>query len=85
VRTTAVSFNSCTATSGTSSRGANDDGFGFCDLFIMTSLELVTSLALMPGDVAIHAVLVFASMAAEQGHFFAADVNLSGLALGRHL
>jgi hypothetical protein len=51
----------------------------------MTSLELVTSLALMPGDVAIHAVLVFASMAAEQGHFFAADVNLSGLALGRHL
>jgi hypothetical protein len=70
-------LNSGTTTSGTGSGGANDNGFGLCDFFIMTSLELVTSLALVPGDVTIHAVLVFTSMAAEQGHFFSADVNLA--------
>jgi hypothetical protein len=85
VGATAVSFDSSTATSGTSFRGANENSFSLCNLFIMASLELVTSLSLVPGDVAIHAVLMFACMAAEQGHFFAADMNLSRFALGRHL
>jgi hypothetical protein len=77
VGATAVSFDSGTTSSGTSSGGANDNSFGLCDLFIMASLELVTRLTLVPRDVAVHAVLVFTCMTAEQGHFFSADVNLA--------
>lgn len=51
----------------------------------MTGLILVAGLALVPGDLTSHTVLVAADFAAEDGHVFASNVDLARLAFGRHL
>lgn len=51
----------------------------------MAGLVLVAGFTLVPGDLTSHTMLVVADFAAEDGHVFTSYVDLSTLALGRHL
>lgn len=80
-----VALNSGTTASGANLGCLTNEGFGLDDLVVVTGLVLVARLALVPWDLADHALLVVADLAAKDRHVFAANVDLTRLAFGRHL
>jgi heme O synthase-like polyprenyltransferase len=77
VRAAAVSLDTSTAISRTSSRGLTNDNFGRHHLFVMASLIFVAGLSFVPRNVALNAVLVFTGVTSEHRSVFASDVDLT--------
>lgn len=51
----------------------------------MAGLVLVAGFALVPGKLTSYTMLVAADLAAEDGHVLTSNMDLTRLALGRHL